>query len=209
MQQYIIRRMLLNGVVLLLVATMVFAALRVDSDQVVNRFAAGCFHQGEDTQQCKDVAKNLLGLDESIPKQYVDFMKNTLTLDFGKTFSEKKPVLHEITSRAAPSIELGLLQIVVALLVGIPVGVISAIRQDSWVDYILRFVAIFFLGIPVFIIAIAIISITTKFAEGSVLADWLGPHNTGWVEIWENPYQNLKLVTGAALVGGLGTGAII
>ena len=142
MQQYIIRRMLLNGVVLLLVATMVFAALRVDSDQVVNRFAAGCFHAGEDTQQCKNVAKNLLGLDESIPKQYVDFMKNTLTLDFGKTFSEKKPVLHEITSRAAPSIELGLLQIVVALLVGVPVGVISAIRQDKWIDYILRFVAI-------------------------------------------------------------------
>ena len=149
MQQYIIRRMLLNGVVLLLVATMVFAALRVDSDQVVNRFAAGCFHAGEDTQQCKNVAKNLLGLDESIPKQYVDFMKNTLTLDFGKTFSEKKPVLHEITSRAAPSIELGLLQIVVALLVGVPVGVISAIRQDKWVDYILRFVAIFFLGIAI------------------------------------------------------------
>jgi len=69
MQQYIIRRMLLNGVVLLLVATMVFAALRVDSNQVVSTFAAGCFHAGEDTQQCKEVARNLLGLDESIPKQ--------------------------------------------------------------------------------------------------------------------------------------------
>src|SRR5436190_20594163 len=140
MQQYIIRRMLLNGVVLLLVATMVFAALRVDSDQVVNRFAAGCFHAGEDTQQCKNVAKNLLGLDESITKQYVDFMKNTLTLDFGKTFSEKKTVIHKITTLTTPSIEIGIHQIVIALLDGVPVGVISAIRQDKRLDYTLSIV---------------------------------------------------------------------
>jgi peptide/nickel transport system permease protein len=208
MQQYIIRRMLLNGVVLLLVATMVFAALRIDSEQVVSTFAAGCFHAGEDTEQCKDVARNLLGLDESIPKQYVDFMKNTVTLDFGKTFSEKKPVLHEITSRAAPSIELGLLQIVVALLVGVPVGVISAIRQDKWVDYILRFVALFFLGIPVFVIAVFVVLLTTRYAGGTGLDQWLGP-GSEWKDIWEDPVKNLQRVTGPALVGGLGTGAVL
>ena len=209
MQQYIIRRMLLNGIVLLLVATMVFAALRIDSDQVVSRYAAGCFTDvGADAESCKDVAKNLLGLDESIPKQYVDFMKDTLTLDFGKTFSEKKPVLHEITSRAAPSIELGILQIMVALLVGVPVGVISAIRQDKWIDYILRFVAIFFLGIPVFIIAVFVILLTTRYAGGTHLDVWLGP-GSEWKDIWEDPVHNLQRVTGAALVGGLGAGAVI
>src|SRR5207244_13232252 len=101
-------------------------------------------------------------------------MKNTLTLDFGKTFSEKKPVLHEITSRAAPSIELGLLQIAVALLVGVPVGVISAIRQDKWVDYILSFVAIFFLGIFVFIIVIFVILFSSMSAGVSEFSLFLG-----------------------------------
>src|SRR6266511_4037152 len=135
MQQYIIRRILLNVFVLFLVATMVFAVLRVDSNQVVNRYAAGCFTDvSGEAQDCKDVAKNLLGLDKSLPEQYINFMTDTAKLDLGKTFSEKKPVLDQITSRAAPSIELGILQILVALIVGVPIGVVSAIRQDKPVD---------------------------------------------------------------------------
>ncbi|MGH9195061.1 MAG: ABC transporter permease [Acidimicrobiia bacterium] len=209
MQQYIIRRILLNIFVLFLVATMVFGALRIDSDQVVNRFAAGCFTDvtGE-AQDCKDVAKSLLGLDKSLPRQYVDFMTDTATLDLGKTFSEKKPVLDEITSRAAPSIELGILQIIVALIVGVPIGVVSAIRQDKAIDYILRFVAIFFLGIPVFVIAVFVILLTSRFAAGTPLDEWLGP-GSEWKNLWEDPVLNLKRVTGPALVGGLGTGAVI
>jgi peptide/nickel transport system permease protein len=209
MQQYIIRRILLNIFVLFLVATMVFAVLRIDSDQVVNRYAAGCFTDvtGE-AQDCKDVAKNLLGLDKSLPEQYVTFMSKTATLDFGKTFSEKKPVLDEIRARAAPSIELGILQILVALIVGVPIGVVSAIRQDKAVDYILRFVAIFFLGIPVFVIAVFVIMLSSRFAGGTPLDEWLGP-GSEWKDIWEDPVLNLQRVTGPALVGGLGTGAVI
>jgi peptide/nickel transport system permease protein len=209
MQQYIIRRIILNFFVLFLVATMVFAVLRVDSDQVVNRYAGGCFTDvtGE-SQDCKDVARNLLGLDKPLPEQYVKFMADTATLDLGTTFSEKKPVLDEIRSRAVPSIELGILQIMVALIIGIPVGVISAIRQDKAIDYILRFVAIFFLGIPVFVIAVFVIMLSSRFAGPTPIDEWLGP-GSEWKEIWEDPVKNLQRVTGPALVGGLGTGAII
>src|SRR5712692_10559996 len=108
-------------------------------------------------------------------------MKALAQLDLGESFYTKQSVLHDIQTRALPSVELGLLQIVVALTIALPIGIISAIRQDSWIDYVLRFIAIFFLGIPVFIIAIAIITLTTKFAAGTVLEEWLGPHNTGWV----------------------------
>jgi peptide/nickel transport system permease protein len=212
MQQYIIRRIILNFFVLLLVATLVFAAVRIDSSTIVGNRAASCVQDvggSSDPELCRNVAKSELGLDKSIPRQYWTFMTNLLQGDLGEAFSNKEPVLDQIAERAIPSIELGLLQIIVALIVALPVGIISAIRQDSWLDYILRFVAIFFLGIPVFIIAIAVIAITTKYFEGTFIADWLGPHNTGWVELWEDPIQNLKLVTGAALVGGLGTGAVI
>ena len=210
MQQYIIRRSLLNIFVLFLVATMVFGALRIDSSTIVRNRAAGCYDPSPDSiERCNKTAKEELGLDASLPEQYGTFMTDLAQLNLGESFYTKSSVLHDIKTRALPSIELGLLQLVVALAIALPVGIISAIRQDTWIDYILRFVAIFFLGVPVFIIAIAIITLTTKFAEGSVIADWLGPHNTGWVEIWENPWQNLKLVAGAALVGGLGTGAVI
>lgn len=210
MQQYIIRRSLLNLVVLFLVATMVFAALRIDSSQVVRNRAAACYDPSPDSiERCNKTAKQELGLDASIPKQYLDYMTDLVQLDLGNAFSNKEPVLDQIRTRAIPSVELGLLQIVVALAIALPVGIISAIRQDTWLDYVLRFVAIFFLGVPVFIVAIAIITITSKYFDGTFVADWLGPHNTGWVELWENPIQNLKLVFGAAIVGGLGTGAVI
>jgi peptide/nickel transport system permease protein len=210
MQQYIIRRIFLNIFVLFLVATMVFAALRIDSDHVVNTKAAGCFQDlTGDPEQCKLIARADLGLDSSIPNQYLDYMTDILQGDLGNTFSDKKPVLDEILARAAPSIELGLLQIVVALIVALPVGIISAVRQDQWIDYILRFFTIFFLGIPVFVVAVFVILITSRWFEGTLVADWLGPHGLGWVNIWEDPIGNLQRVSGAALVGGMATGAII
>jgi len=230
MQQYIIRRILLNIFVLFLVATMVFAALRIDSDHVVNTKAAGCFQDlTGDPEQCKLIARADLGLDSSIPTQYWNYMTDLLPFkvgipgddpedgwsfsfrapDLGNTFSDKKPVLDEILARAAPSVELGLLQIVVALVVALPVGIISAVRQDQWIDYILRFFTIFFLGIPVFVVAVFVILITSRWFEGTLVADWLGPHGLGWVNIWEDPIGNLQRVSGAALVGGMATGAII
>jgi peptide/nickel transport system permease protein len=92
--------------------------------------------------------------------------------------------------------------------VALPIGIVSAIRQDTWVDYILRFVSIAFLGIPVFVLAVLVILGTARYAEGTFLPDWLGVHGT-WVDFFDNPIENLKRVTGPALVGGIGTGAII
>jgi peptide/nickel transport system permease protein len=210
MQQYIIRRIILNVFVLFLVATMVFAALRIDSDHVVNTRAAGCFTDlTGDPEQCKLVARAELGLDSSILNQYKDYMLDLAQGDLGNAFLDKKPVLNEILSRAMPSIQLGLLQIFIALWIAVPVGIISAIRQDQGGDYILRFITVFFLGVPVFVTAIWVIIITSRYFEGTFVADWLGPHGSGWVNIWENPIQSVKLVFGAALVGGLATGAII
>jgi peptide/nickel transport system permease protein len=210
MQQYIIRRIILNIFVLFLVATMVFAALRIDSDHVVNTKAAGCFTDlTGDIEQCKAVARADLGLDSSIPNQYWNYMTDLLRGDLGNTFSDKKPVRDEIFARVAPSIELGILQITIGLAVALPVGIISAVRQDQWIDYVLRFFAIFFLGIPVFVVAVFVILITSRWFEGTLVADWLGPHGLGWVNIWEDPIGNLQRVAGAALIGGLATGAII
>ncbi len=217
MQQYIIRRSLLNLFVLFLVATLVFLALRIDSSTVISNRASACVADvgsaAADDETCRRIAKVELGLHDGLPQQYVRFMSNVATLDLGEAFSNKEPVLDQISERALPSIELGLLQIVVALVIALPIGIISAIRQDGWIDYLLRFFTIFLLGIPVFIIAIAVITLTSEYAGkypgGATVEDWLGPHNTGWVNLWEDPIQNIKLVFGAGIVGGLGTGAII
>ena len=212
MQQYLIRRILLNFFVLFLVATMVFGALRIDSSSVISRRAGGCFAGGTDPaliEQCREVAKAELGLVDSIPKQYITFIWDTVRLDLGTSSTgNKDPIIGEIWERAGPSIELGLLQIVFALAIALPIGVISAVKQDGWVDYLLRFFSILALGIPVFVLAVLVILVTSRYAEGTFLADWLGPH-VNYVGPFEDPIQNFKIMFAPAVLAGLGTGAII
>ena len=211
MQQYIIRRVLLNFVVIIMVATMVFLALRVDSGNVVRKRAGACFGGGDISQaaDCEKITRQELGLDKSIPEQYWTFMKNLVQLNLGhSTFGNKDPIVSEIKDRAGPSIELGLLQILVALAIALPVGVISAIRQDTWVDYILRFFSIAFLGIPVFVIAVVSILLVARYASGTFLNDWFNVQGN-YSSLLSDPAQNIKNMLAPAVVGGLGTGAII
>jgi peptide/nickel transport system permease protein len=212
MQAYIIRRVLLNFLVIFLVATFVFLALRIDSSEVVSRQAAACTGNqtsgGTGGDECKKIAKAELGLDKSLPAQYWEFMTDTVQGDFGNSFKSKNPVLDEIKDRAGPTIELGILQIIVAITIATPIGIISAIRQDSWVDYLLRFFSIFFLGIPVFVVAIVTIVVTSRFADGTFLPEWFGPQGS-YASITSDPVQNLKSMMAPALIGGLGTGAVI
>ncbi len=213
MQQYIIRRLILNVFVLFLVATMVFMALRVDSDNVVAQRASGCT-EAETYDECVAIARAELGLNRSILEQYTDFMTDLARGDLGLSWQQKTPVLDEIKIRVLPSIELGLLQITVALIIAVPVGVISAIRQDSLVDYILRFFSIALLGIPVFVLAILVIMFSGRY---NFLADWLGPQGTyydlwdpfGWTSAETDVFENIKIMAAPAIIGGLGTGAVI
>ncbi len=206
MQQYILRRTFLNIIVIFFVATLVFGILRIDPDNVIRKRAQACTL--ETYEDCKASAREELGLDKSLPAQYGTYLWDIVRLDLGDSYYSKEPVLTEIKDRAGPSIELGLLQIIVALVVALPVGIISAIRQDSWLDYLLRFVAIAFLGIPVFVLAVLVILLTARFAGGTFLPDWFGP-DTIWVDFFENPLENIRRMTGPAVIGGLGTGAII
>src|SRR3990172_6655205 len=213
MQQYIIRRLLLNFVVIFLVATMVFLALRIDSSTVVRKRAAGCFggdrNNPELYEECIRNTKAELGLDKSILNQYGNFIWDLAHLDLGhSTFGNKDPISTEIKQRVGASVELGLLQIVVALAIAMPVGILSAIRQDTWIDYFLRFFSIALLGIPVFVVAILSILLLTVYASGTFLPDWFGPQGH-YASLTEDPQQNVKNMLAPALVGGLGTGAVM
>lgn len=215
MQQYIIRRILLNFLVIFLVAVLVFVVLRIDTGTVVSRAAGGCtagvFNQTDPEagrQECLKIARAELQLDNSLPEQFVDYLGRLAQGDLGRSFKSKNPVSDEIKERAAPTIELGLLQIAVAIIIALPIGIISAIRQDSWVDYFLRFFSIAFLGIPQFVVAILVIIITSRYAGGTVLPDWFGPHQN-YPSLTEDPLQNLKIMFAPALIGGLATGAVI
>ena len=220
MQQYIIRRTLLNVVVVWIVATLVFGALRLDSDNIVNKQAGQCAAGGdiELYEQCVATTKQALGLDKSIFEQYTGFMSDLVRLDLGHSLiGDKDPITDEIRERALVSIELGLLQLAFGLIIALPIGIISAIRQDTWIDYILRAFSILLLGIPAFVLAVVIILLTSKYAATGFLADWLTPSATyndfvdpfGWTSNESDPYHNMQNMFAPALIGGLGSAAII
>jgi peptide/nickel transport system permease protein len=149
MAQYAIRRIVLNFFVLWLVATLVFMSIRVlPGNYATQQFAS--LNLGGVTPEAIAQAERTLGLDKPVPEQYVNFMRDVITLDLGESFRTKRSVWFELRQALPYSLELGVLVVLVGFSVAIPVGVISAVKQDQLPDYALRGLAITALAAPVF-----------------------------------------------------------
>lgn len=94
------------------------------------------------------------GLNDPLPVQYVDYVKSVVRLDFGTSFSSRRPVREDLGRYLPATIELGLYAFLISMIVGIPLGVASAVKRDSWIDHLSRFVSISGLALPVFWLAL-------------------------------------------------------
>jgi peptide/nickel transport system permease protein len=94
------------------------------------------------------------GLNDPLPVQYVDYVKGVLVLDFGTSFSSRRPVSEDLGRYLPATIELGLYAFLIATVIGVPLGVASAVRRDSWIDHVSRFISISGLAVPVFWLAL-------------------------------------------------------
>lgn len=94
------------------------------------------------------------GLDDPAPQQYIRYLKGVVRLDFGDSFSSRRPVRSDLGIYLPATIELGLYAFLLAALLGIPLGVTSAVRRDTFVDHVSRFVSISGLALPVFWLAL-------------------------------------------------------
>jgi len=200
-QQYIVRRALLNILVIFMVITMVFLALRVTPGDFALR-QAGAQITGHSAQEATDIVRHDLGLDKPILKQYWNFVSGLFRGDLGDSFVSKQSVMLELKDRLAPSIELGLLQIAVAIIVAVPIGIVSAVRQDTWLDYVLRLFAIFWLAVPSFFVGVLLLYSLARWAHWS-------PPMTNYKGFFEDPLLNMQAMFLPALAGGLAIGAII
>jgi peptide/nickel transport system permease protein len=213
MQQYILRRSILNLLAIFFVVTLVFLLLRIDTDHVVSMRAQQTqVTEAAEAEEAREMVRKDLGLDEPLLVQYRTYLWNLVHGDLGESFQAREDVIDEIRDRIGPSLELGLLQITVALVVAVPIGVISAIRQDTMIDYLLRFLAIALLGIPVFVLAVFVLTLSSqRLGYTPPLTTYrdlvpFPPFSTGsGVDVW----TNLQIMFMPAIVGGLGSGAII
>lgn len=204
MQQYILQRLLLMIPVLFLVVSMVFVATRVVSPGYVeDKIALNC-SVGTD-EECKQRIRESIGTDKPLWQQYLYYLGDTARLDFGDSLlSGQGSVMYELKSRLGPSIELGILQIIIAVMIALPVGIISAVRQDSWLDYVVRILAVLGLAIPSFFMGTLMLIISFQWFG------WAPPLTTeSYRSFWDDPQRNLEMMLMPAIAGGLATAAII
>jgi peptide/nickel transport system permease protein len=193
MAKYIVTRLFLMFPTLLGVIVLVFVLLRVVPGDVVEmRFASGQ-NQFVD-QKLLEAERAKLGLDKPLWAQFVDYLAGLLRLDLGRSMWTGSPITEEIKLRFALSLQLALMATVVATVLAIPLGIVAALRQDTWVDYFVRVFSIAGLAVPSFWLGILLILMLL------VVFRWLPP--MVYTPLWVNPWQNLaQLVWPAVAVG--------
>lgn len=140
-------------------------------------------------------------LNDPVPVQYLNWVGNVLKGDFGTSLRTEQPVTALIVSKLPVTLELSVFALLIALLIGIPTGILSAVRKGSAVDYSANIVALSGISIPHFWLGILLIMV---FA---VKLRWLPA--SGFVPFSENPLQNLKTLLLPAFVLGAGLSGIL
>ena len=196
MRQYLFKRMLLIVPTLLLVSAIVFSLTRlIPGDVVVLMFEEKAYASDLEALRAK------LGLNRPLHVQYVTWLGQIVQGNLGESLWTKRPVLEEVTRRLPVSLELGCMAITVALCLALPIGVLSAIRQDTVKDYTARSLAIMGLSIPPFWKATLVIVLP------SIWFGWAPPLQ--FTPLSEAPWQHLSQFILPAIILGIGSGASI
>ena len=202
MQKYIARRVLLFIPTLLGVGVVIFILLRVLPGDPAEKILAGPFGEGTYTQEDLELLRQELGLDRPIHVQFGIWVWDLARGDLGYSVARGRSVADEIKRQFPVSLQLGLFAIVLILAIAIPIGVLSAVRQDSWVDYILRGWAILGLAMPSFFVGLLVILVLSRFFQ------WLPPF--AFTHIWDSPGISIQqLIFPAIALGFHSNGALM
>ena len=198
MSGYIIRRLLLIPITLFIITIIVFVFMRaIPGDAgLVKCGAAGSFDEA-----CFEQVRKELGLDKGYVEQYTLWLSDILVRgDFGFSPISREHINSEIGPRVWNTAQVGLFSIAFTLLIGIPVGAISAIRAGRPIDYLLRFFAVLGLSVPNFWLATLIIIFPAVWWGTRVAPDWVG---------WEDPWTHLQIIVVPAFLLALAGGATL
>ena len=184
MGTYIAKRLLLIIPTLLGAATLVFLIMRVIPGDVALLILGG--DQGQIDQKQLVAMRQQLGLDQPLVVQFGTWLWGVLRFDFGKSLWTGQPVVDELLIRLPLSLELALLATMVSVIISIPLGMLAAVRQDTWVDYVIRIVSIGGLAIPGFWVGILCILLLVIFFGWGPPLEFTPP--------WINPWLNFQMM---------------
>jgi peptide/nickel transport system permease protein len=193
MRTYLTKRLLLMIPTLLGVAAVVFVIMRVIPGDVTLLILGGDQTGRIDPKQVAAMRQEL-GLDQSLAVQFAQWLWGVLRLDFGNSLWTGQPVIEEVLIRLPLSLEVAILATIVSVLLAIPLGMLAAVRQDTWVDYGIRVLSIGGQAIPSFWVGILVILFLVIYFGWGPPLEFTPP----WVDPWANFQQ---LVWPVATIG--------
>ena len=188
MYKYILKRIFLMVPTLIGAAVLVFFLLRlIPGDVCELRLAGtGLYADPADILLCRQQ----LGLEDPILVQFYDFVVGFFILDLGDSMWTGKPISFEIGLRFQLSLQVAFMATFVAIIISIPLGAISAIKQDTWIDYVVRAFSIFGIAIPSFWLGIMIILGLLIYTQIWFGEPWMPP--IWYVSPFEDPISNMS-----------------
>ena len=192
MRTYITRRLLLFVPTLFGASLLIFVLMRLVPGDIAEIlvYQTGSESSAVQKRQIEQIRREL-GLDRPVATQYLAWLAGAVRGDFGYSYSQRRPVNEILAERFPRSMELATVTLLLAALWAIPLGVVSAVRQNTWLDYLVRVLSISGLSLPIFFTGVLILYLLVRVFR------WLPPLE--YVSLTEAPVENLKQLIWPAL----------
>ena len=192
MRTYIARRLLLFVPTLFGASLLIFVLMRLVPGDIAEIlvYQTGSESSAVQKRQIEQIRREL-GLDRPVAAQYLAWLGGAVRGDFGYSYSQRRPVNEILAERFPRSMELAVVTLLLAALWSIPLGVVSAVRQNTWLDYLVRVLSISGLSLPIFFTGVLILYLLVRVFR------WLPPLE--YVSLTEAPLENLKQLIWPAL----------
>jgi len=201
MRKYLAQRLLIAVPTLLGVTLLIFIAMRVlpgDPLAAISGEGGGSYVLSQEQLQAARVS---LGLDRPYVVQYLDWLKDILRGDLGKSFWRGEPIRELIFRRGPITGQIAVMAVILSWIIGLPVGLAGALWRNSRIDYVFRFVVVLFMAIPSFWVGLMIVlSLVLTFT-------WRPPLTI--VYLWDDPVRNLQMTAGPAMALGIALAAMM
>ena len=200
MRSYILRRVLLMVPTVFILSLIIFGMMRILPGDVAIMIVAGEGGEAASLDEASlNVIREKLGLLDPLPIQYLKWMGSLLRGDLGESLRSGAPIADQIMQRMALTVEIAILATILGMVIGIPVGIISAVNRGTILDFVLRLLVIISLTAPNFWLGLLIV------LGGAFWFSWVPP--VGYNVLWENPVDNLLQLMWPIIILGTGGAA--
>ena len=205
LQNYILRRTLLVVPTVLGAGIVVFFLLRIlPGDICLVRWV----DYGQDLKpELLELCRDNLGLNDPLYIQFLHFIRGVLTFDYGVSMWTERPVIEELELRFALSLQLAIMATIATILISIPFGVLSAVKQNTWIDYVIRIISIGGVAVPSFWLGILIILALLIGSEALFGEPWMPPIE--YVSLFSDPIANLSQLIWPVVATGYRYSAVV